>query len=103
MIFHPTTNLKSHGYLDKPLHHLPLGEQLTLLLLEPVVEVTTFTETHHYVQLAVSSFPGLPVCHDVGMPQPREELRLLLSGTPFPLGGGDQIQLFNHILQRGEE
>lgn len=82
------TYLERHCYLDKPLHHLPLRQQFTLLLFQSVIEVTTFTETHHNVQLAVISFPRLSVRHNVGMSQLRQELCLLLCSMSLPLGGG---------------
>lgn len=101
-MFNLTAYLEGHGYLDKPLHHLSLGQEFTFLLFESMIKVATFTETHHNVQLAVISFPRLPVCHNVRMSQLRQKLRLLLCSTPFSLGGGDQIQLLNNILG-GEE
>lgn len=57
--------LEGHSYLDEPLHHLPFRQEVPLLLLESMVEVASLAEAHGDVELAVFSFPRLPVCHDV--------------------------------------
>lgn len=46
-----TTYLECHGNLYKPLHHLPFRQEFPFLLFESVIQVATFTETHHNVQL----------------------------------------------------
>ena len=70
-----------------------------------MVEVPALTEAHDDVELAVLALPGLPVGHDVGVPQLGQQLGLLLRGTPLPLGGLGQVQLLDDVLRadRGRE
>lgn len=49
--------LKSHGNLDKPLDHLSLRQQFCLLLFESVVQISSLTETHYYIELTILAFP----------------------------------------------